>query len=148
MIVKKFFHSLRRDAHLLVRLKERREWLRLSQLPKGRAYQKSPVQFSITFDRMGDALAEAADIEEILDAKIRRIERNRTIARDLIGRLKSDKQREALTLYYLDLRRDGNALRPLTFDEVCGELGCAPGYLKKLRSRGIDAIQKLVGGDV
>lgn len=148
MIVKKFFHGIRRDAHHLVRLKERREWLRLSQLPKGRTYQKSPVQFSITFDRMGDALAEAADIEEILEAKIRRIERNRTIARDLIGRLKSDKQREALTLYYLTLRTDGNARRPLTFDEVCGELGCTPAALKKMRSRGIDAIQKMVSRNV
>lgn len=146
MIVRKFLYHVRHDSKRYFILCERVDYIRASCLPGAITYDKEQVQASAPQDKTAEAIAKLADIEAQLTAQIARIKRHRAAAEGLISRLSNGNQRRALRLYFLQLKRDGSLLRPLTFDEACGEMGLSPESFKTHRRRGIESLQRMVGG--
>lgn len=142
MVVKKFLYHVRRDSKRYFILCERVDYLRASCLPSAIA---PTVQVQVSpFNRTEEALTKLADLEKNITAQLARIRRHRAAAEALIGRLTNDNQRRALRLYFIELKYDGTLLRPLSFDEACGEMGLSPDSFKKHRKNGIAALQKMI----
>lgn len=142
MNVKNMLYRIRVNTFKIAHLTERLNFLRMSCLPRTLGYVKSPVVESARYDVLGKALAEAAAIEKELNTRTSALERDTAIARTLIEKVKNEKHRQALTLYFLERKRDGAFIRPLSAEEAAGEMGISDSYLRVLCHRGIATMQK------
>ena len=142
MKVKNMLYRVRANTFRIARLTERLNFLRLSCLPRSPGYVKSQVMESAVYDVIGEALAEATDLEKKINSLTATLERDTAIAQGLIGKVKNERLRQALTLYFLERKRDGAFIRPLSAEEAAGEMGISDSYLRVLCHRGIATMQK------
>lgn len=104
MNIKSFLRACRDEQGEINILLRKREQLYSSLLPAGIRYDGDRVQ-TTPEDRMLERMPEIAELDKKISQQIRRLARRKAKAMGMINKLQDSKQRQVLTLYYLDNRR-------------------------------------------
>jgi len=115
MNIKSFLRACRDEQGEINILLRKREQLYSSLLPAGIRYDGDRVQ-TTPEDRMLERMPEIAELDKKISQQIRKLARRKAKAMGMINKLQDSKQRQVLTLYYLDNRR-------LSWEKVAAEMG-------------------------
>jgi len=115
MNIKSFLRACRDEQGEVNILLRKREQLYSSLLPEGIRYDGDRVQ-TTPEDRMLERMPEIAELDKKISQQIRKLARRKVKALGMINKLQDSKQRQVLTLYYLDNRR-------LSWEKVAAEMG-------------------------
>ena len=115
MNIKSFLRACRDEQGEINILLRKQEQLYASLLPAGIRYDGDRIQ-TTPEDRMLERMPEIAELDKKISQQIRKLARRKVKAIGMINKLQDSKQRQALTLYYLDNRR-------LSWEKVAAEMG-------------------------
>lgn len=101
MQIKQFLRQCRQERIEIDILRERQAFLRASLLPAAVRPKEVDVQTSGSGDRVSGTLAEVADLDVLIDQKLRELLMHRRQALQVVFALKDSAQRQVLELYYL-----------------------------------------------
>ena len=135
MNIKSFLRACRDEQGEINILLRKREQLYSSLLPAGIRYDGDRIQ-TTPEDRMLERMPEIAELDKKISQQIRRLARRKAKAMGMINKLQDSKQRQVLTLYYLDNRR-------LSWREVAKEMSYSEQMIYGLHKEALHAIIQL-----
>lgn len=125
--IKQYLQQRKGEQLELEELIDRRREAYAAMLPGCVTYDKVRVQSSPNMDPMADGMIQVEKITQRIEEIVRRQQE----AFELIGRLKDQRQRRVLEIYYLSRDRT-------TWDDVADRMGYAPGYVYELHRKAIE----------
>jgi len=135
-----FFYQIRKEQTEIITLEELIEKKRYSLLPGAIRYDKDKVQSSPD-DTLSRIMAEITVMETKAARLLEDLVNRSGKAFDLISELTDSQERQVMILYYLTCKGG----RPLSWDEVAGEMGYDPSHVKRIRNSAIANIETIVG---
>ena len=135
-----FLNSLHHEYRELLRLVDASRVKRLSPLPRSLAPKPGKIQASIRTDPMGDALADAVDLEDVIRPRVVALREHRRQALDLIYKLNDHRYRSILICRYIKV--DAQGKRP-SWLEIAAIMDYDYRYTLKLNHAAVEAFEKV-----
>lgn len=135
-----FLNSLNQEYRELLRLRDASMVKRLSPLPPSLAPKPGKVQAAMQTDPMGDALAEAIDLDDVIRPKIAALREHRRQALDLIYQLPDARHRSILICRYIKVKEHGK--RPSWLD-IAADMEYDYRHTTKLHHAAMEAFEKV-----
>lgn len=143
-------HSLlkkcRRELKEVLVLRERRDTLEWSLLPRALRYSHDKIE-TMPEDHMTQAMVEIAEITEKINIRLKKMEYRQNRAQQIVDALDDERYRMVLTLYYLTLkkeRRGSYTARHLySWEDVAGAMNYSYDHVRHLHWEAIGKIKKM-----
>lgn len=141
----KLLKQCRREMRELIVLRDRRDTIEASLLPRAIQYTHDRIQVSPDkyFEK---AVAAVVDMEMVINEKIAAILERQKAASGMIDTLTDSRHREVLTLYYLTYyieQREGFAVKRLyTLEDVAVKMNYSNDHVRRLQSDALAAVDR------
>lgn len=133
MNIKSFLRACRDEQGEINILLRKQEQLYSSLLPAAIRYDGDRIQ-TTPEDRMLERMPEIAELDRKIDKQVRKLAKRKARAMEMINKLQDSKQRQALTLYYLNNRR-------LSWEKVAAEMGYSRERVLDFAEEGLKILQ-------
>lgn len=133
---RKYLDQIYYEQKEIRHLKEVMETRRLSTLPGSLTPNPDRVQTSMRLDRMGDALASAADLSDAIQARVVALNKHKKTALDIIYTIDEAKYRTLLIMRYIKITED--CKRP-SFTQIASEMGYTERHTLRMHGEALAA---------
>lgn len=134
---KAFLKSIRHEQFEIQELKEKREWLYSTLLPKAIAYKSVDVKESGPSDKMSEIFANIYAIDKIIEKRTEKLVKKHAKAEFLIDQLEESRYRSILELYYLGNKR-------ISLQEVAEKMSYSPREIDYLHGDALKALDEVM----
>lgn len=136
----------RRELREVLVLKERRDTLEGSLLPRALRYQHDRIK-TMPEDHFTQAMAEISDMTAEINLRLKEMATRQRSAQRVIDSLRDERYRMVLTLYYMTLKeekRGSHTARHLySWDDVAETMNYSYDHVRRLHWEAINAIEKM-----
>lgn len=140
---KDLLKKVRREMIEILILKERRDTLEASLLPRAIIYRHDKIQASPE-NHLEEAVVTVRELEKRIDGKIAKMLTHQLEAERIIEAIRDDRHRQVLMLYYLAYNKEikGNATvtKMYTLQDIADRLGYGYEYTRHLHIRALKAL--------